>query len=357
MGETLVAASGRTGAQSSNAEPMTAGRRRSRSYRSLFWRVFTTNAAVLGATAVITTLVFSPGIVSSPVAVTELVILAGGLVAMLLLNLVLMRRALAPLERLASRARSVDPLKPGQRVSVPERSSEASELAEAFNEMLERLETERLESGRRALEAQEAERLHIAQELHDEVGQSLTAVLLQLGAVRKRAPEELNVPLAVAQETARSSLEDVRRIAQQLRPEALDELGLVSALTAFSERLAEQAGLRVERALERNLPPLSYEEELVIYRVAQEALTNVVRHAEATRVELSLEREADTLRLCVRDDGRGLEGGSKPSAAGVRGMRERALMIGADLSIENAPRGGVEVRLDLSLDEGETWSR
>jgi len=173
-----------------NAEQPTAAERvsgrhqRRRRYRSLFWRVFTTNAAVLVATAVITTLVFSPGIVSSPVAAIELVILAGGLGAMLMVNLVLMRRALAPLERLTSLTRTVDPLRPGQRVSVPGGESEAAELAEAFNEMLDRLEEERLESSRRALEAQESERLRVAQELHDEVGQSLTAVLLGGGSCR-----------------------------------------------------------------------------------------------------------------------------------------------------------------------------
>ena len=347
----------------SNAEEPAAAERasgrhqRRRRYRSLFWRVFTTNAAVLAATAVITTLVFSPGIVSSPVAAIELAILAGGLGAMLLVNLVLMRRALAPLERVASLTRSVDPLRPGQRVSVPRGASEAAELAEAFNEMLERLEDERLESSRRALEAQEAERLRVAQELHDEVGQSLTAVLLQLGAVRRRAPEELSASLADAQETARSSLDDVRRIAQQLRPEALDELGLVSALTAFSERVAEQAGLRVDRALERDLPPLSYEEELVVYRVAQEALTNVVRHAGAEAAELLLERSGDRLRLCVRDDGRGFDSATSSGGGGLGGMRERALMIGAELAIGQAPKGGVEVTLDLPLDQGEASSR
>jgi anti-sigma regulatory factor (Ser/Thr protein kinase) len=124
-----------------------------------------------------------------------------------------------------------------------------------------------------------------------------------------------------------------------LRPEALDGLGLVSALTALSEPLAEQAGVRIERRLARELPPLSREQELVIYRVTQEALTNVVRHAGARRVELSLEAGERAVRLRVADDGRGLTGGA-PVAGGIRGMYERALMFGAELTVGNGRLGG-----------------
>lgn len=321
-------------------------------YTPLFWRVFATNAAVLGAAASVTILVFSPGTLSTPVAVKELAILAGGLTTMLALNLVLMRRALAPLEQLMTLTRRVDPHNPGQRVHVRGDRSEVGELARAFNEMLNRLEAERLESTRRALAAQESERLRVAQELHDEVGQSLTAVLLQLRRTQKVAASEIAQELAEAQETVRASLDDVRRIAQQLRPEALDDLGLVAALSAFSERVGEQTGLRIERRLQRELLPLSYEEELVIYRIAQEALTNVVRHAGAGRVEMSLEQRPGRLTLRVTDDGRGLDGADS-EGGGIRGMQERALMIGAHLSIGAAPRGGTEVRLDVPLDERE----
>jgi two-component system, NarL family, sensor histidine kinase UhpB len=319
-------------------------------YIPLFWRVFATNAVVLAAAAALTILVFSPGTLSTPVAVKEMAILAGALTAMLVVNLVLMRRALAPLEQLTTLTRRVDPYKPGQRIHVADERSEVGELARAFNGMLDRLEAERLESTRRALAAQESERLRVAQELHDEVGQSLTGVLLQLERARKIAGSEVTEEVGEAQETTRTSLDNVRRIAQRLRPEALDDLGLVAALTAFSERLGEQTGLRIERRLKRELPPLSYEEELVIYRIAQEALTNVVRHAGAGRAEMSLEQRPDQLTLRVSDDGRGLDGVDF-EGGGVRGMQERALMIGAHLSIGAGPSGGAEVRLDVPLDE------
>jgi len=267
---------------------------------------------------------------------------------MIVANLLLTRRITAPLEELVTLMRRVDPLRPGVRVTVRGGPSEAAELARAFNEMLDRLEDEREESTRRALNAQESERLRVAQELHDEVGQNLTAALLQLARIRKNAPEELRAELTEAAETVRENLDDLRRIAQRLRPQALDELGLASALGHFSDRLSEQTGLPIERRFAHDLPVLGYEEELVIYRVAQEALTNVVRHAQASRAELILERAHDTFVLRVTDDGRGLAG-SSAGTGGIRGMHERAALIHADLRIATREPRGTEVALHVPL--------
>jgi two-component system, NarL family, sensor histidine kinase UhpB len=324
-------------------------------YRTLTRRVVATNAAVLVGVAVVTVLVFSPGAVSSRVALKEFAILAGALVAMVLLNLALMRRALSPVERLRDFVRGVDPQQPGLRAQVPERESEAAELAEAFNHMLERLERERMESVRMALAAQEAERLRVAQELHDEVGQSLTAVLLQLGRLGRTLPAEDRGLLAQTQDTARESLEEVRRIARSLRPEALDDLGLASSLRVLADRVAEQSPVHVETRVEPQLPPLEEDEELVVYRVAQEALTNVVRHSGARRAWLELGTTSDRVRLTVRDDGRGLDGAAEGS--GIRGMRERAVLVGAELRVADQAGGGVELLLDLPLDRSRVWSR
>ena len=125
--------------------------------------------------------------------------------------------------------------------------SEAAELADAFNDMLDRLEAERRESVARALEAQEGERLRVAQELHDGVGQTLTGVVLQLGRVARDVPDAARDGVLEAQETARGSLEEVRRIARRLRPEALDDLGLASALRVLGERIGEHSGPRGRR--------------------------------------------------------------------------------------------------------------
>ena len=166
--------------------------------------------------------------------------------------------------------RRIEPLTPGQRLDAPDADREVAALAEAFNDMLDRLEGERRESGRRALMAQESERRRIARELHDEIGQILTGLVLRGETLFRRAPAELQDDVAALREAAREGAEEVRRIAQRLRPEALDELGLQSALLALSTGLAESAGLEVERTLDRELP-LTSEQELVIYRVAQEA--------------------------------------------------------------------------------------
>jgi two-component system sensor histidine kinase UhpB len=209
---------------------------------------------------------------------------------------------------------------------------------------------------RRVIGAQEAERLRVAQELHDEIGQNLTAALLQLASVRKRASPEFEPEVGAATETVRANLDDLRRIAQRLRPQALDELGLTSALSQFSARLSVQAGLEIEAQLDSHLPALTREEELVIYRVAQEALTNVVRHAGATRSELALERGPDRLTLRVADDGCGIDGRGEQSG-GIRGMHERAALIHADLSVGRREGGGTEVVLHVPLSPDGLWYR
>jgi len=316
-------------------------------YRPLFRRVAALNAAVVVGACVVTILVLTPGKIHS-FAAREALVLAGALALVVVINLVLLRRALRPLEALTALARRVDLTRPGQRVPVDHYKSEVSELATTFNEMLARLENERRDATRRVLAAQEGERLRIAQELHDEVGQTLTAVLLQLGRSARHADAKLGAELLETQETARASLEDVRRISRELRPDALDDLGLTSALVALTERFAQSAGLNVSRNLDRELPPLSEEAELVIYRVAQEALTNVARHADTDRAELSLTAADGHLMLRVTDNGKGFDP-VRAEGGGLRGMRERAVLVGASLAVARRPRGGTEVRLSVPV--------
>jgi two-component system sensor histidine kinase UhpB len=234
--------------------------------------------------------------------------------------------------------RSVEPLEPGRRLVVPHADAEVAALATAFNDMLGRLERERRDSGRRALAAQESERQRIARELHDEVGQVLTGVMLELG----------DQP---AREAVRHALEEVRRIARELRPEVLDDLGLQSALRSLCTAAAAHQGLRVERRLELADGGLDPEVELVVYRVAQESLTNVLRHAGASEVLVALGNVDGGLRLVVSDDGRGLPPGAA-GGSGITGMRERALHIGGRLTVGAVRGGGTEVRLDVPLPEG-----
>jgi two-component system sensor histidine kinase UhpB len=244
--------------------------------------------------------------------------------------------------------RRIDLLSPGQRLTVSG-PAEVKELGAVFNEMLERLERERRESGADALQRLEDERKRVAQELHDEVGQALTAVMLQLARLSKAAPESLGDSLGEALETTRDSLEDVRRIARQLRPEALDDLGLVPALNALATSFADRTGLSILRGLPDVAPPIGPEAELVVFRVAQESLTNAARHAHASRLDLTLEQIGRHVVLQVRDDGRGLNG-ARPGS-GIRGMRERALLIGADFWIGPSAGGGTTIRLEVPVRE------
>jgi two-component system, NarL family, sensor histidine kinase UhpB len=314
---------------------------------SLVTRVFLVNAAVLAAA--VAALALSPVTVSDPVALQEVVVLVAGLTLLLIVNLMLFRRTFAPLAHLTQLMRTVDPLEPGRRIPVYGDDAEVTELTLAFNEMLDRLEDERRQSARRSLTAQEGERRRVAQELHDEIGQSLTALVLQLDRLCRAAPESLSHEHAEARETARETLQEVRRIAQRLRPEALDELGLQTALAALAERVSEQGALRVVRRLDDALPPLDPAAELVIYRIAQESLTNVLRHAHASHAELTLRADAQGVTLQVGDDGRGVDG--TQAGAGIQGMRERALLVDATLAIATSPGGGTEVRLELPCPE------
>jgi two-component system sensor histidine kinase UhpB len=221
------------------------------------------------------------------------------------------------------------------------RDDEVGRVLAAFNRMLDRLERERRQSGRRVLAAQEAERTRIARDLHDEVGQLLTGALLQLNSIAESAPAH-RVELDEAREAVRRALDEVRRISSELRPEMLEHLGLVSALTELSRRFADSSGLRVERRFADDLPPLSDEAELAVYRVAQESLTNVARHAQASNVLVSLGRGQGSVVLTVSDDGRGMtQAVAANGHGGLRGMRERALLVGGALAIKPSRTGGV----------------
>jgi two-component system, NarL family, sensor histidine kinase UhpB len=310
--------------------------------RSLFWRVFAVNAGLLGAVAAV--LLFSPVEIDAPIKPIQALIIVCGLVITVIANALLLRRVVAPLERLAHRMETVDLLRPGQRLPV-DRDDEIGHVLAAFNRMLDRLERERQQSGRRVLAAQEAERVGIARDLHDEVGQLLTGALLQLNSVAESAPahrEELDE----ARQAVRRALDEVRRISSELRPEMLEHLGLVSALTELSTTFARVSGVEVERRFDRSLPKLESDTELALYRIAQESLTNVARHAQANRVTLALERGHDSVVLRVVDDGRGFNGVPEEHG-GLRSMRERALLVEGALAIKDRARGGVEVRLEV----------
>jgi two-component system, NarL family, sensor histidine kinase UhpB len=269
-------------------------------------------------------------------------------------NVFLLSRRVEPLERLADEMERVNLARPQaaqERVAIggPE---EVRRLDQSFREMLARLEEERRSGASAALEAQERERARVARDLHDEVNQALTGLVLRLEALRSKAPPELSQGLVETGAVASQAMQELLRLARQLRPTALDDLGLEAALAGLVEDIGRQTEIRTafERELGTDvLPQLSDELQLVTYRVAQEALSNAVRHSDARHIRVRLRLDERSLELRVSDDGTGFDVDRTGPGLGLAGMRERALLVGAALEIDSGPGIGTRVRLWLPI--------
>jgi two-component system sensor histidine kinase UhpB len=316
---------------------------------SMFRRVVAINTALMVAAALV--LALSPATISPHVTSEEWIVLACATAVVVVGNMVLLRRVFEPLGRLERAMRDVDPNVPGRRVPVANLAThEVGQVTVAFNDVLERLERERAESGRRVVLAQESERLRVARELHDEVGQLLTGVILQMDGLTRRVPATVYDEVVEIREAARLGVDAVREIARGLRPPALTEFGLRTALITLATGFAERTGVPVRDDVDLALPALSPEAELAIYRVAQEGLTNAARHGQPTAVTLDLHRREHTLVLRVRDDGPGItETATANHGGGLAGMRERALLVGGHLHVEGARGRGTTIQLELPL--------
>jgi len=204
---------------------------------------------------------------------------------------------------------------------------------------------------RRVVTAQELERRRLARELHDETGQALTSILLGLKAAEDAGgPAEMRAAIASLRELAVGTLHDVRRLAVELRPRALDDFGLVPALERLTETFAEQTGIDV--GFEHSLGPerLPGEVETALYRIVQEALTNVLKHAGAGRVSIVLSRRDGAVSAVIEDDGRGFEaGGGQHDSLGLVGMSERLGLLDGRLSIESAKGAGTTIVAEVPL--------
>lgn len=298
------------------------------------------------------TLVFvvSPATVSEPIELTEIPLLGVGLAVVLTANALILRSRLAPLDRLAASMRRVDPPRRSARMH-DQGAGDLHQLIASFNAMLDRLETERASATASALAAQENERQRIARELHDEIGQTLTVALLSLKRAVDRAAPAVRRELEDTQETLRASLDEVRSIARRLRPDALENLGLPSALHALCNEFTQATGVSVINHIAPQADRLKPDVELVCYRVAQESFTNVARHASADKVWLELHYAADELMLRIADNGRG---GVVSEGAGISGMRERALLVNGTLTITSPANEGTEVKLLVPLATGRS---
>ncbi len=314
--------------------------------RTLLSQVLVVNTGLVAATAIVAALL-APEKAGDAASAQRLLLIALAVVSAVLLNTILLKRRLAPLDRLIQTMERVDLASPGQRAKAHHTAPrEIQRLTADFNRMLTRLEEERVEGGRAVIRAQEEERQRIAQDLHDEVNQALTAILLRLQAAGHDVPPGLRSELKEIQTLATQAMEELLTLARTLRPTALDDHGLVPALASQVADFGERTGIRSTFHRHGDAPTLSDEEQLVLYRVTQESLSNVVQHSGASAVRVELSSVGRTV-LRVRDDGCGFKPGGRTGRLGVSGMRERALLVGGRLNVFSAPGEGTTIELTM----------
>jgi two-component system, NarL family, sensor histidine kinase UhpB len=229
---------------------------------------------------------------------------------------------------------------------ITERSRESQELARSRHEL------RRLSAN--LVDAREEERRRIARELHDELGQRLTALKMELASLSVPTPSAPSAPherIAAMLEMVDETVASVRRIATELRPLMLDDLGLNAAIESLANGWALRMGIAVRLRLGKADPPVGDAASIALYRMVQEALTNVARHAGASEVQVELRREAGDLVLTVQDNGVGFTEPSmyQEGSHGLMGLRERAYMLGGHLEVGNSPRGGGRIAVRLPL--------
>jgi PAS domain S-box-containing protein len=241
----------------------------------------------------------------------------------------------------------------GLMVLVADRVAPAIELARLTERVRGGRERQRI-LARRLLTAHEEERRRLAVELHDELGQILTAVKINLASLQRQSAGAGATHLREALESVDGAMERVRDLALALRPSVLDDLGLPAALRSYADRLTRDAGIQAHLSID-NVPRLEPETETACFRVGQEALTNVARHARARRVWLDLHLRDGWLELCVRDDGIGFEAaaarerGMAGASMGLLGMQERVTLLGGECKVASVPEGGTELRARLPV--------
>lgn len=277
----------------------------------------------------------------------------------------LLRASFRPLFGLLATVRAVSAGKTDARADISSSDEQVAELAHAMNTMLDRLESARREQALLILQAQEEERRRLALELHDEAGQNLTALLVHAEILKQRlqnlsnispeARQGLKNDLHTLTKLTQHTLDDVRVLSQQLRPRILDDLGLDAALRWLAEDARQRFHLDVDLIVdgaEQGLPlPTMY--ETALFRVAQESLTNVARHAGATRATITLTYDQHTLCLSISDDGRGFDTNQPSKGLGLLGMRDRAALLGGTLVITSHHDQGTKVEVTLPMQSAE----
>ncbi len=315
---------------------------------SLLSQVLAVNTLIIVAT-VFTASVVARLQIDTPEGLKSFLIASVAMLVSALVNGMVLRRRFRPLEQLIAALDHVDLERPVLDTRRdPDAPADVERLREAVEGMLARLDLERRRRASAVLAAQESERARLARDLHDEVNQSLTGIMLRLSIIAADADDDATrAALQEVRDLTDQAMCELLRLSHDLRPTALDDLGLSAALKTRLSQLAADTDLDVECDITPDLPALSSDQQTVVFRVAQEALSNVVQHAGAQRVRLELHRRGDGGALLrVSDDGQGIT--PRPALldgerqrAGLTGMRERALLVGAAIDIRSTSRGTV----------------
>src|SRR6266487_5084376 len=332
---------------------------------SLFEKVILANSIMLIGEALVGLWVTSHTLEAHHYLIDTLFLILAALLG-LLINVLIIRASFRPLFTLLTTIRAVSAGKTNERASISQSDTEISEIAQAFNSMLDRLEATRREQTKLILQAQEEERRRLALELHDESSQNLTALLVHIEilsqnlqllpetAVTNDARKQLSGGLDYLRGLTQDTLESIRTLAQQLRPSVLDDLGLYAAFRWLAEdgrqRLQLPLELRIvgveDRTRGREGPALY---ETALFRIAQESLTNIARHANACHVTMTLKQQQDYIYLRICDDGCGYDLAEHQTGTGIVGMRERANALGGTMKIFSQPGKGTTVEAILPL--------
>lgn len=311
-------------------------------------QVLAVNALLISAT------VFAASVVANLNTVTlieskRFLVLVAAVMATVLVNAFVLRRRFEPLEQLIAAMENLDFARRDKRDQIPNANvQEVARLHQAFDRMLERLDAERARSASAVLQAQESERTRLARDLHDEANQALTGVLLRLEATAQHSPPPLRAELRETKAVATQAVEELLRLARELRPAALDDLGLAAALRTKVDEFGRRSAVRAQLQLSgHGLEDLDEDEQLVVYRVVQEGLSNIARHSAAKHVLVAVERSEGGTVVKVIDDGRGFDPAAPSSGLGLTGMRERAALAGGRVQVHSAPGDGTAIELRL----------
>ena len=276
----------------------------------------------------------------------QFIVLALVIVLTFCVNLWMLQRRFGPLEHLIERIERIDPSEPSTFEIGGDPVAEIDRLAESFRRLLRRVDAERRRSGKLVLRAQEEERRRVARDLHDEVNQALTAILLRLEALAQDTPPERAAEVSELKRLAGQAMGELLNLARQLRPAALDDHGLVPAIEAQLRTFSERTGIAARLSTEGCLGDLDEEQQTALYRVTQEALVNAGRHGGASRVQVELAATGGHTELRVTDDGDGFDPGEREGRGlGLEGMAERARLVGGELDVRSAPGAGTEITM------------